>query len=110
MSPQEAEKLEQNIKFYRCLERRRDELQVAIDQITTVQLGDPNNTGPFTGNHRESRRVLSLHIIFSETRGKSPIVEKTLVQLGIEARLFGQALLVLLREKMEEVRNEMDKL
>lgn len=98
------------VTAYRALEKRRDEIQTAIDLITMDQPDDPNKTGPFTGNHRESRRVLCLHIVFSETRGKSPVVERTLVQLGIEANEFGKLLVGMLRAKQAEVRKEMDAL
>ncbi len=98
------------VSTYRALEKRRDEIQTAINLITMDQPDDPNKTGPFTGNHRESRRVLALHIVFSETRGQSPVVERTLVQLGIEANEFGKLLVGMLRAKQAEVRKEMEEL
>jgi hypothetical protein len=109
MNHREATEIEYRLKVYRALEKREEELLTAIEQITTNRTDDPNQTGPFTGNTRETRRIDSIHIGFTATLGRSPPVEMEIFNLGIEARLFGQALLVLLREKLEEVRNEMEK-
>lgn len=110
MTPREAHIASEKLDVYYKLAKRRGELSHVIDQLTCNREDDPNKTGPFTGNHRESRRIDLLHIEFSATRGRSPAVEITLNNLGIPAYEFQKALIIMVRTAIDEVIKEMDKI
>jgi hypothetical protein len=109
MNAQESKAVETRLKAYRHLEIRQNQLRAAIDAITEDK-GHPNETGPFTGNMRESRRINHMSFWFSETCGKSPPVQMTINDLGIEAYEFQRDLLTLLRAKKSEIEKEMERL
>jgi len=63
---------------------RLSERAAAIRKVL-AEMGHPKvqDSGPFTGNTRESRRVDSLRIFFSPTLGRAPAVDIMLTDLGI---------------------------
>lgn len=110
MDSRDAQQLEHRLQSYRKLESRYKEIRKAMDQLTTNRPDDPNMTGPFTGNMRESRQIDSIDISFTATRGGSPPCEISLHDLGIEAYEFKNHMMTMLGEKLNEVQKEMEKL
>lgn len=107
MNYQEVKVLEQRLKKYRDLEAARAEVQMALDVMD--QKGE-FHAPPFTGNTRESRRVLGLTIRLSATQGGEKPTEVELRDLGVSAWLFGDNLKQQLREKLELIDKEMEKI
>lgn len=110
MNAQEAQRLHLRITEYHGLEALLKQTRTAIDQITLSRPDDPNQTGPFTGNTRESRLITQLDISFSQTRGGSPPVSMTIQDLRISASDFKEALLVMLNKRKSDLKKQMDAL
>lgn len=110
MDYRDAQQMETRLKTYRALEARAKQIRTAMDQLTTDRPEDPNKTGPFTSNMRESRKIEGIDIQFTQTRGGSPPVSMALFNLGIEAYEFRQHLMTLLSAKLDLVQAEMGKL
>jgi len=110
MTPQEAKELKFRLDAFTRLEKRADELSFIINQITADSPTDPNQTGPFTGNTRETRKITRLRIDFSTTLGGSPEVDMTIDSLNIPARDFQRFMLSLLRTEAGVIQSEMAKL
>lgn len=102
--------MEDRLRMYRALQSRAEQIRTAMDQLTTDRPEDPNKTGPFTANMRESRKIEGIDIRLTKTRGGSPPVEMSLHGLGIEAYEFRQHLITLLSAKLEAVQKEMEKI
>lgn len=110
MTPQEAIELTVKLETFRRLNERCEAIRKIIDQLTTNRPDDPNQTGPFTGNTRETRKITRIRIDFSKTLGGSPEVAMTLEDLHIHARDFQTFLLSTLRTQQDTLRSEMEKL
>lgn len=97
---------------YLELDRRRTEIYDALEALSSrpwAKTG-PCGQGPFTGNTRESRRVESMEILFTSTRGGSPAVATSLRALRFEAYELGRALESMLTAQLDAVNAEMKKL
>lgn len=110
MTPHEAKALEVKLDMFRRLSARSEQLRAIIDQLTLNRDSDPNKTGPFTGNTRETRKITRLRIDFSKTLGGSPEVDMTIDSLNIPARDFQRFMLSLLHTEAGVIQSEMEKL
>lgn len=110
MNDREELSQSERISKYRELCKRRSEIYAAIKAISSPQPDGPHGQGPFTGNTRESRRVKSMHIQFTATRGGAAPVEMHIGGLHIEASELGRALESMLREKLGPINEAIEKL
>ena len=104
MTEQEYIAIRERLSKYGKLCKARDELYKAREVITRpwTETG-PCGQGPFTGNTRESRRIDSMSIKFTATRGGSPPVGEDIFNLHIEAWDFAKAVVGLIDDKLNEV-------
>ena len=110
MKEQDVKESMARISKYRALETLRDEISLALKKVTEPWAEGPSGQGPFTGNTRESRKVRSMIIRFTETLGGAAGVELEIPKMHIEAWELGQALEAMLREKLNAVNDAMEKL
>lgn len=111
MKEHEAKEHMARIVKFRELEKYRDEIRGALTKVTEdwKETG-PHGQGPFTGNHRESRMVSSMHINFTATRGGAPPVDLSINGMHIEAWELGAALKKMLQAKIDVLNEEIEKL
>jgi hypothetical protein len=107
MTPLECKAQSLRIEKYRILESAYNEASAALHSITDTQA---SGQSPFTGNTRESRRVESIHIEFSPTRGGAPAASIDLYSLGIGALECEQAICGMLQKRLESISAEMEKI
>lgn len=93
---------------YKQLSDRHTALQSIVFAMTAPY--GQHKCSAFTGNTRESRRVVALVIEFSETSGGEPAVEMELRNLHIPASEFGTYLKAELEKQAAAVRVAMEKL
>ena len=103
MKIEELRVQQQRLERYQKLAAIRQEIQTALDIIKEpwTETG-PDGQGPFTGNTRESRKVLSVKIQFSATLGGACPVSIEIPAMPISAWDLGRALEGLLRAKLAE--------
>ena len=110
MDEQELKMQMGRVTKYRELEKVRNEIYAAIKAVTKDQKDGPCGQGPFTGNTRESRKVRSMHICFTATRGGAPAVDMDIGDMHIEAWELGKAIEAMLWAKLEPINAEIAKL
>lgn len=104
MTRQEAKLASDRVQKYNTLQAFRDKVQAALDTVTEDwKEKGPCGQGPFTGNTRESRRVVSMHICFTHTLGGAPPVEMEIEGMHISAWDLGMYLERELRKKLDEI-------
>ncbi len=89
-------------KYNELFEARK----LTYESLCAIRADDPHGPhkqGPFTGNTRESRNVVSLHIKFSTTKGGAPAVDMFIGPLNISAWQFGQSIAAMLEERLKEL-------
>ena len=108
----EAEALLQakRIERFKKLDAARREIEASLKTITEPWPEGPSGQGPFTGNTRESRNVISMQITFSCTQGGASPVGMVLQNLNISAHDFGKLLEGMLRERLGWVTKEIEEL
>ena len=110
MTSQEVNIQQTRIEQWNKLNALQNDIFAAIKQLTENRPDGPCEQNPYTGNTRESRQVIWMHIGFTKTRGGANAVEDHLSNLNLEAYDLGRALEGMLREKLKKVQAEMDKL
>lgn len=110
MTSHEAKTQEERLVRFRALEQALGEARVLLDQIERGGPRGKMNDSPFTGNHRESRQVDAVRIVFSATRGGDVPVDMNLNGLRIEAWKLGQFLEEQLKERIKLIAAEMEKI
>jgi len=110
MNESEVREQESRISKYRKLEKVRNEIGSALHAVTEPwEKTGPCGQGPFTGNTRESRRVISMKIQFSATLGGAAPVDIEISNMHIKAYELGRALESMLRSEMKLLNDEMEK-
>ena len=110
MNEQEAKLQSDRVEKFRKLDAVKTQIREAITKITEDCPTGPNGSGPFTGNTRESRRIQSMHLKFTATRGGAHAVELEIPELYIEANELWRAVEAMLRAKLKLVIEEIEKL
>lgn len=110
MNQIQANALEKNLSEFKRLSEVLSKLRDTHRSILMDDPTGPCNQSPFTGNTRESRRVLSMIIHFSNTLGGAHGVSKTLEGLDLPAWEFGRYLKEYLEKRIEEIQAEIAKL
>jgi len=110
MTSQEAKLHSERVIHYTALEASLNKAYDALKALSNDGWKEtgPCGQGPFTGNTRESRQVISMSIKFSATRGGAEPVSQELENLNIEAWDFGKAVESMLRKRIEIISKEMD--
>lgn len=101
MTTQQANIADSKLSKFRQLERARAEAYSALEIFKDET---------FTGNTRESRRIQSLHIEFTTTRGGAESKEIYANGLFIEAYAFGSYIKTAIQERIKLITEEMDKI
>jgi len=99
-----------SVKRYDELAARAAQIHALIKEIEADDPTGPCKESPFTGNTRESRKVLGLSIQFSATLGRSPPVNKELGHLNISASKFADFIIGDLTAQLKAIQEEMEKL
>lgn len=107
MTYQEFKHQKERTKKFAQLSERLEVIQQSISGIRRQDPAGPCHQGPFTGNTRESRRVLSLTISFSATRGGAAPVSTNISDLNISASDFGDFLTQQLNNEFETISKQM---
>ena len=107
MTPDEVRVQTLRIEQFRALEQRERQILGALADMEEPKI---QGSGPFTGNTRETRRVINMRIDFSETRGKAPEISISLDSLHIEARELGDWIREKLTAQIKAIREERAKL
>lgn len=103
MTEQEAGLQRNRIVAFNKLDELRQKTYAALKIVTEPWKDGPSGQGPFTGNTRESRKVHSMQINFTATRGTSPAVELKIYDLDIEASELGQFIEAQLRTRLKDI-------
>lgn len=112
MNSHEVQQQKKRIETYDKLSERRAEIREALDLLTGQRRIAPDNPGakdinyPFTGNTRESRRVLALSIDFTATLGTAPPMSLELDELHIPAWELGRFLQTCLQAQLDAIDKE----
>lgn len=110
MNAQEAILQQERLRQYEALSKVEEQVREAIEEIERPWPGYEGNQGPFTGNWRESRDIIRIEIEFSKTKGGGREASAEIENLGISASEFGQAILGMLRRRLETILAEKDKI
>lgn len=108
MKAQQVSEMESKIVKFRALEKRQNEIYGALKMLTKDDPEGPCGKGPFTSNTRESRRIESLSICFTKTRGGAKATSMSIENLFIEAWEFENAIESMLRKQLKEVQGAME--
>lgn len=108
MDEQEAKLQAGRIAQYRKLETEMTDINAALAVLDTP-FGH-HQVSAFTGNTRESRRILGMRINFSATLGTEPPVELSLPSLNVSASEVGRLLREMLASRLKAIREAMAKL
>lgn len=92
MKANEVKTMTERLARFHALTARLNEINEALRIIRISDEDAPCGQTPFTGNTRESRRVDSLLICFSETLGRSPAVRLQISNMKISASNLGRFL------------------
>lgn len=101
MTHNESEQQKKRLAEYDRLSQAAQGFRDALNKIEADDPDGPCGQGPFTGNTRESRDVLSLEVFFSRTKGGSAPVKKYLDGLKLGAWKLRALLAEDLREKIK---------
>jgi hypothetical protein len=115
MNEHEVSHQKKRIENYDRLCERRSEIREALDLVTGHRRIAPDTNPkdvnfPFTGNTRETRRVLTLNIDFSSTLGGSTPMSLRLDDLNIPAGELGRFLEARLKAQIDAINQEIEKL
>lgn len=115
MNEHEVAQQKKRLETYDRLRERRSEIREALDLVTGQRRIAPDTNPkdinfPFTGNTRESRRVLALNIDFTSTLGTAPPMSLKLEDLNIPAWEFGRFLETCLKAQLDAINAEIEKL
>jgi hypothetical protein len=108
MTSQELKQQTERIEKYDKLATRLREIENALLVLHTP-FGF-HKCSAFTGNTRESRRVLSMRIQFSHTSGREEPVDLNLTGLNLQACVLGNHIEKALDEQRKAIVEEMEKL
>lgn len=105
MTNPEAILQEQRLSKYQKLKALRGKYRDALHVVTVNDPEGPHGQGPFTGNTRETREVLTMNLTFSKTLGGANMCGMQIEFPGIPAYDLGK----FLKQQLEMKLNEIDK-
>ncbi len=110
MNAQDVAMMQDKISRFQDLNSQRNELYEAIRIIDENNKGSLFQASAFTGNTRESRKVLSMTINFTRTLGGEAPTQVRIDDMHIDAWELGKFLKSQCQSKLDLVNAEIEKL